>query len=246
MSAAGAAAPTTVAPYGAAAETKFFILLGAFAGAWGLLPSITPLLVPLDLGWAGLGLLSFSFGAFLHAITYPCLETVIEVWGVARARVMVFVAIGIYVVAVATLSLGAALPAPQDATAHDAFTTLYSSVWRLVIASLCATVTAQLLDIAVFRRVKALTGQRALWLRNLLAVLTSQVADTTIFYTVAFYGIVPDDVLPKLVLGTILVKACFALAGIPVVYALVRWITGQWTASGDLGVVRSAPTPGSR
>jgi putative vitamin uptake transporter len=94
-----------------------------------------------------------------------------------------------------------------------------------------------------FNRVTAcsqsLTGPRGLWLRNGLSVLTLQVADTAIFYTVAFYGVVPNDVLPFLVLGTILVKATFAALGIPVVYLLVRWITGEWTASGDLG--RRAP-----
>jgi len=217
------------------AETKLQIIMGAFIGAWGVLPAITTLLVPLNLRWAGLGLLAFSYGACMHAVTYPCLETVVEVWGAARGRVMVLIGISVYVAAVSILYLGTRMPAGSDPTIHTAFGALYGSVLRMVVASLAATISAQLLDIAVFRKVKAITGRRALWLRNGLSVLTSQVADTAIFYTVAFYGIVPNTVLPLLVFGTILVKASFAAVGIPVVYVLVRWITGEWTAKGDLG-----------
>lgn len=222
------------------AETKFQILLGVFAGAWGIMPSLTPLLIPLDLSWLGLGMLAFSYGAFMHAITYPCIETVIEVWGGARARVMVFVGVCVYLTAIAFLDLGTRLPASGESAQHLAFGSLYGSVGRMVLASLMATITAQLLDIVVFQKIKARTGRRGLWLRNSVSVLTSQVADTAIFYTVAFYGIIPNSVLPYLVLGTIVVKAVLAALGTPVVYLLVRWITGEWTATGDLGR-KSAP-----
>ena len=67
-------------------ETKFHILLGVYVGAWGIVPGLTPKLIPLDLEWIGLGVLAFSFGAFMHAITFPCTDTVAEVWGSARAR----------------------------------------------------------------------------------------------------------------------------------------------------------------
>jgi len=176
-------------------EKKFQILLGAFVGAWGILPSLTPKLVPLDLSWLGLGVLAFSYGAFMHSITYPCIETIIEVWGAARARIIVFIGVGIYMVAIGFLDVGTLLPSKAAAN-QAAFSTLYGSVGRMVLASLMATVTAQLLDILVFRKIKAWTGRRGLWLRNTVSAFTSQVADTSIFYTVAFYGVIPNSELP--------------------------------------------------
>jgi queuosine precursor transporter len=58
--------------------------------------------------------------------------------------------------------------------------------------------------------------------------------DTSIFYTVAFYGIIPNDVLPKLILGTYLLKLVVAVIDTPIVYLVVYWITGKWTSDGDL------------
>jgi len=85
-------------PVKAPSETWFYILLGAYVGAWGLVSGLTPKLVPLDLGWLGMGMLSFSYGVFIHGITFPCADTVTEVWGPARARLMVYIGVVMYCV----------------------------------------------------------------------------------------------------------------------------------------------------
>ncbi|MEM6819273.1 MAG: queuosine precursor transporter [Pseudomonadota bacterium] len=216
------------------AETKFYILMGVYVGAWGLVPGITPKLIPLDLSWVGLGVLSFSLGAFIHAITFPCTDAVAEVWGAARARLMVYVGFSVYVVAIAFYLLGAWLPPAPGWEMNEAFVGLFGSAWRLVVASMAATVCAQLLDIAIFERVKRFTGERNLWIRNNASTAISQLVDTTIFYSIAFYGVIPNEALPLLILGTYLVKIVITIVDTPVVYLLVRWITGHWTAKGDI------------
>ena len=40
--------------------------------------------------------------------------------------------------------------------------------------------------------------------------------------------------MPKLVLGTYIVKITIAAIDTPCVYLVVRWITGEWHARGDL------------
>ena len=217
-----------------AADTKYHILIGIYVGAWGLVPGLTPKLIPLDLTWAGVGVLSVSFGAFIHAITFPCTDAVAEVWGAVRARRMVFVGFSFYCVAIAFYLLGTLLPPAPGWMLNDAFVGLYGSAWRLILASLTATVCAQLLDIYVFERIKRLTGQRWLWLRNNASTAISQLVDTLIFYSIAFYGVIPNDQLPLLVLGTYLVKLVITVVDTPVVYLLVRWISGHWTARGDV------------
>jgi uncharacterized PurR-regulated membrane protein YhhQ (DUF165 family) len=40
--------------------------------------------------------------------------------------------------------------------------------------------------------------------------------------------------LPLLVVGTYLVKILLTAIDTPIVYLLVRWVTGRWTAPGDI------------
>lgn len=223
-------------------ETKYHILLGVYVGAWGIVPGLTPKLVPLDLNWAGLGVLAFSFGAFMHAITFPCTDAVAEVWGAARARLMVYLGSSVYAIAIAFYLLGAQLPAAPGWDGNDAYVSIFSQAQRMIVASICATIVAQLLDIYIFERIKKSTGEPRLWLRNNASTAISQFVDTSIFYSVAFYGVIPNDQLPLLVAGTYLVKLVITIVDTPFVYLIVRWITGSWTAKGTaLGLPDSQP-----
>ncbi|MEM1112492.1 MAG: queuosine precursor transporter [Pseudomonadota bacterium] len=215
-------------------ETKYHILMGVYVGAWGIVPGLTPKLIPLDLSWTGLGLLAFSFGAFMHAVTFPCTDAVAEVWGAKRARLMVYVGTAMYAMAIAFYVLGTKLPAAPGWELNEAYVTIFSQAQRMIVASLAATIIAQLLDILVFEKIKEITGERSLWLRNNLSTALSQFADTAIFYSIAFYGVISNEILPKLILGTYLVKLVITAVDTPVVYLLVRWITGSWSSQGDL------------
>ena len=215
-------------------EHKFLILFGFYVGFWGMLQGLTVKLVPLDLSWFGLGVLAFSYGSFAHAFTFPCTDAVAEIWGAKRARFMVYMGTVVYVVCTALLFIGVGLPPAEGWPHNEAYGALFSGAPRIVLGSLLATVSAQLCDVYVFEWVKKKTGPRYLWLRNNVSTLGSKLMDTSIFYTVAFYGIIPNDVLPKLILGTYLLKLVVAVIDTPIVYLVVYWITGKWTSDGDL------------
>lgn len=215
-------------------EHKYFILLGLYVGFWGMLQSITVKLVPLDLTTVGLGMLAFSYGSFAHAFTFPCTDAVAEVWGAKRARLMVYLGIVVYVICTALIYIATKLPPAVGWPHNEAYNTLFAAAPRIVLGSLIATAFAQLWDIYVFEWVKKRTGTRYLWLRNNASTLGSQLFDTIIFYTVAFYGVIPNEVLPQLIVGTYILKLIIALIDTPVVYLVVYWIVGSWTAKGDI------------
>jgi uncharacterized integral membrane protein (TIGR00697 family) len=215
-------------------ERKFYILLGLYVGFWGMLQSITVKLVPLDLSSVGLTMLAFSYGSFAHAFTFPCTDAVAEVWGAKRARFMVYLGIVVYVLNTLLIYIATKLPPAIGWPHNEAYNALFAAAPRIVLGSLLATTFAQLWDIYVFEWVKKRTGQRYLWLRNNASTLGSQFFDTIIFYSVGFYGIIPNEVLPQLIVGTYILKLLVALIDTPVVYFVVYWITGNWTAQGDI------------
>ena len=216
-------------------ETKFYLLLAIFAGVWGMLPMLTIKLVPLDLSWLGLGVISFSYGAFTHAITFPCTDAVCEVWGARRARLMVYFGFLNYLIATGMVFIATLLPAsPFWAQQNEGYVQLFSLAPRLVIASTIASIVSQLADVYLFQKIKEFTGERHLWIRNNGGILVSQFLDTSIFYSIAFYGVLPTSELPKLVIGTFLVKLVLSPVSTPFVYLTVYWITGRWTVKCDL------------
>lgn len=205
-------------------ETKYLVLFGFYVGFWGMLQSLTVKLVPLDLSGIGLGILAFSYGSFVHALTFPCTDAVAEVWGAKRARFMVYMGTVVYLFCTLMLFIGVGLPGADGWPHNAAYRAIFEGAPRIVAGSLVATIVAQLWDIYVFEWVKNKTGEKHLWLRNNLSTFGSQLLDTSIFYLVAFYGIIPNDILPSLILGTYVLKIAVAVIDTPLVYLIVGWI----------------------
>lgn len=215
------------------APEKFAILVAVYVGAWGIVPGLTPKLVPLDLSIVGLGVLAFSFGSFLHAFTFPITDAVAEVWGAKRARFLVYLGVTTYAVASFFYLAAVFAPAAPSWPHNEAYSAIFSQAGRLLVASLSATFFAQLLDVYIFEKIKNATQGRWLWLRNNGSTAISQFVDASIFYSIAFYGIIPNSVLPALILGAYLVKLLLTLLDTPIVYLLVRWLTGKWEVKTD-------------
>lgn len=205
-------------------ETKYLILFGFYVGFWGMLQSLTVKLVPLDLSAIGLGVLAFSYGSFVHALTFPCTDAVAEVWGAKRARFMVYMGTVVYLFCTVMLVVGVKVSPAEGWELNDAYRAIFEGAPRIVAGSLVATIVAQLWDIYVFEWIKKRTGRKHLWLRNNASTFGSQLLDTSLFYVVAFYGIIPNDVLPKVILGTFVLKLGVAVVDTPIVYLLVGWI----------------------
>lgn len=215
-------------------STKYLILFGFYVGFWGVLQSLTVKLAALDLSVIGAGVLAFSFGSIAHALTFPCTDVVAEIWGAKKARLMVYMGVVVYAMSTLMLYFATLMPPAEGWPLNQAYIDLFSSGPRILLASMCATVFAQLWDIYVFEKVKALTGQKYLWLRNCASTFGSQLFDTCLFYAIAFYGVLPTHVLISLIAGAYSLKLVIALIDTPIVYLLVYWITGRWSAKGDV------------
>jgi uncharacterized integral membrane protein (TIGR00697 family) len=82
---------------------------------------------------------------------------------------------------------------------HNAFATIVDFTPRFVIGSLIAYYLSQTFDVWAFHRIKTITGEKWLWLRNNLSTLGSQALDTLIFSLITWWGIV--DLITALQLG---------------------------------------------
>jgi len=102
---------------------------------------------------------------------------------------------------------------------QESFVLIFGNTWRIVVASLIAYVISQNHDIWAYHLLKKITKGKKLWIRNNISTLASQLIDTVIFTTIAFYGVYP--VIPMIV-GVYAVKMLIAMLDTPYLYA-VKW-----------------------
>jgi uncharacterized integral membrane protein (TIGR00697 family) len=107
-----------------------------------------------------------------------------------------------------------AVPAARDMDASrlSAFETVMGSTPRIWLGGILAYGISTLLNVTIFSRLKASEGSQLLWLRSAVASVLSQIVDTLIFITVAFYGVFP---IGELLLGQMLAKVTLSIVLVP-------------------------------
>lgn len=103
---------------------------------------------------------------------------------------------------------------------QEAYKTIVSLSWRIALAGGGAFIVSQLMDVFIFHLLKGRHGDKHLWIRNIVSTCISQLIDTIIFISIAFYGIFP---ITPLVLGQYAIKLGIAIVDTPFFYLGV-WI----------------------
>jgi uncharacterized integral membrane protein (TIGR00697 family) len=113
------------------------------------------------------------------------------------------------------------LPAASFYENQQSFELIFTAGFRVTIASLVAYLVSQNLDVTIFDKLKKRHGKKKLWIRNNLSTMASQLVDTAIFISIAFYGTMPLGVLIGMIFSQYIFKFIVAILDTPVVYALV-------------------------
>ena len=177
----------------------------------------------------------FSIGDFailpaaviIYIFTYPIIDVIVEVYGKKEGRSTVHAGLITQLLALIFISITIHLPAAPVFNGQKSFETILNGSFRVIIASLISYAVSQNLDVFVFNKLKKRHGQKKLWLRNNASTMLSQLIDTTIFISIAFYGTMPIAILGSLILTQYLFKFVAAILTTPLVYGLVHFIRKQ-------------------
>lgn len=156
-----------------------------------------------------------------YGITFLCTDVINEIWGKEEAQKTVKLGLKIQLASTALILL--AIWSPPAVFAVDfnaAFKTVLGQNVRVVFASLTAYTISQAHDVISFNFWRNKTKGKHKWLRNNASTLVSQIIDTAIFITIAFWGMVPN--LLWMIISQYIVKAIIALLDTPFFYLLTR------------------------
>lgn len=194
-------------------ERAFMVLAGIFVGSLVIASVLASKIITV------FGLV-VPAGVLAYCITFVVTDVVGELWGERHASMVVGAGFVALLAALLLVRLALAWP-PAPFWPHDpAFHTILGSASRIIVASFTAYLVSQYHDVWAFNRLKDLTHGRHLWLRNNLSTAVSQLLDSVVFITIAFFGVMP---IVPLILGQWAIKLVIALLDTPVIYATV-WL----------------------
>lgn len=138
-----------------------------------------------------------SLGVIFYSSIFFATDVLSENYGKAEANKAVRMGLAVSVIVLVMLSFAMLyLPSQKpgsvefSANVHNAFATIVNFTPKMILGSLLAYFVSQSFDVWVFHKIKSVTGDRWLWLRNNLSTMSSQVIDTAIFALVVWAPIV--------------------------------------------------------
>lgn len=187
---------------------RLFILLSAFFVANALIAeciggkifSLEKLLgiAPFQFELFGQKGLSFNLtcGVLLWPLQFVMTDIVNEYYGPRAIRLISYIAVVLIAYAFVMFYLSINLP-PADfwvgskipfgiADMQLAYTGIFGQGMWIIVGSIVAFLVSQIIDVAVFHRIKAFTGEKWVWLRATGSTVVSQLIDSFIVLYIAF------------------------------------------------------------
>lgn len=164
------------------------------------------------------GGLAVEAGIFPFLILVALSSTVSELQGQSIANRLVLWGFVPLVLSIMLTSLVYFLPAApeMDPARLASFEMILGQTPRLMAAGIVAYGTSQFLNVTIFSKLRGREGSGTTWLaiRGAIASALSQIVDTLLFVTIAFYGVFP---IANLMGGQMLAKVALSVLVIPFV-----------------------------
>lgn len=161
-------------------------------------------------------------GVLVFPLAYIINDLIVEVWGYAKARLIIWMGFGVNVLAAVFFMLGIWLPAAPFYEGQEAFQMILGSSVRIVFASLAAYLAGSFLNAYVMSKFKLLTKGKGFSLRAIVSTIAGEGADSMIFITAAFAGIFPLPVILGMIVTQALLKTGYEIIILPLTILVVK------------------------
>jgi len=207
---------TDIAPDAPRAPDAISTSLFAFSIVYGGMVCIAGVLANKQVA---LGPLAVEAGIFAFLILVATSSAVAELHGRALANRLVLIGFIPLIMSMLLTALVLTIPAAPDMAPDRlaAFNLILGSTPRIWVAGIIAYGISQFLNVTIFSWLKRESG-RFLWLRSAVASVLSQVVDTLLFISIAFYGVFP---IAELIAGQALAKVVLSIVLVPFLIMLL-------------------------
>lgn len=173
--------------------------------------------------------LTIPVGVLTYPITFLLADLVTEIFGPKKAKLMVYIALGMNLLSLAMIQFALFLPNVSEKE-QVAFQAVLGLSGLRIFSSLIAYLFSQIIDIQLYAIIKKWTGSKYLWLRNNGSTCISQFIDTVLVDMIYLYwGLAMglNEVIP-IILITYAYKTLLSFACTPLFYLSVFLVKTNW------------------
>lgn len=168
----------------------------------------------------------YGAGVLFFPISYLFGDILTEVYGFARSRKVIWAGFGALIfaslMAFAVTSLPpASVMSPEQQMAVN---TIFGQTPRIVLASLTAFWLGEFVNSFVLAKLKVASGGKYLWVRTVGSTILGELADSLVFYPVAFYGLWSGEQLVSVMIGNYFIKVLWEVLATPFTYIFVNFL----------------------
>lgn len=185
-----------------------------------------------------LGPLTITAGVIVFPISYIINDCIVEIYGFARARFVIWLGFAMNLLATVLLQIGLWLPGDASWHGQEAMQLVFGAVPRILMASFIAFICGSMVNAYVMSRMRVKSGpSKGFSARAILSTVLGEGADSAIFFPIAFGGVLSWTVVLTLIMTQTLLKTLYEIMILPVTIRVVgrlRKIEGD--ANPDSGV----------
>jgi queuosine precursor transporter len=169
-----------------------------------------------------IGPIEATAGLLIFPFSYILNDVIAEVWGYSKARLIIWCGFGMNFLAVAIFQLSIWAPASANFTHQAEFQLVLGNTLRLVLSSFVAFLCGSFLNAFVMSRMKVWQKGRGFSLRAVVSTLVGEGADSLVFFSLAFYGLLPTKDLIVLIFTQMAMKTGYEILVLPLTNIVVR------------------------
>ncbi|MCD4556933.1 queuosine precursor transporter [Schaalia sp. lx-100] len=168
--------------------------------------------------------LVFDGGALLFPLTYILGDVLAEVYGFGRARRVIIMGFAASILASLSFYLVQISPIGPGYEAQESFEAVLGFVPRIVAASVIGYLAGQLINAFVLVMIRQRWGAHRLWARLIGSTMVGEAADTVLFCTIAFIGVIPGYEFLNYIITGYVYKVAVEVVLLPITYRVIAFI----------------------
>ncbi len=169
-----------------------------------------------------IGPIEATAGLLIFPVSYIVNDLIAEVWGYRKARLIIWYGFAMNFLAVIIFRLSIWVPGSENFTHGDAFNLVLGNTLRITLASFAAFLVGSFLNAYVMSKMKILQRGRGFSIRAVVSTLIGEGADSIVFFTLAFYAIIPTKDMLVLVATQTAMKTAYEIIILPLTNMIVK------------------------
>lgn len=170
------------------------------------------------------GPFDFDGGTLLFPLSYIFGDILTEVYGYKRSRRIIWLGFLMNIMMALVFMAVVALPPAAEGSNHEAFKAVLGWTPRIVLGSILAYFVGEFSNSFIMAKMKIWMEGKMLWARTIGSTIIGEGLDTVIFVLIAFYGVLPNELLMAIIVSNYLFKVGVEILFTPVTYLIVGFL----------------------